>query len=90
MLNSVCTSYILSILVGVYAYKNWELPAVITNLFKNDIFRLVFLSLFIIPVIMKSYQIAVILAIFYMLTMIYIDINDTDENLALTETFLSV
>jgi hypothetical protein len=76
------------LLVAVYgAMSRVELPPFMVSLFKNDIFRVVFLSLLLIYRFEKAPHVALIVALTFILTMNYIT---EDEVRVQTESFKNI
>jgi predicted neutral ceramidase superfamily lipid hydrolase len=63
-----------------------ELPCYIKNLFKNTIFRILFLSLLLVYKFEKAPYIALIIALIFVLTLDYLTIEETKENFAYLES----
>lgn len=76
------------ILYGLNLGKN-KLPDNIKNLFNNTIFKIIFLSLLLIYTSKNSTQIALIIAILFVLTLEYINNQDMKETLAYLESFMN-
>jgi len=74
----------LALFVALYgiALSRVKLPDFIRNLFNNNIFRVLFLSLLMIHNFDRSPHVAVIVALLFVLTMQYIDDKETEETFA--------
>ena len=73
----------LAFLIALYAAPlSIELPPYIRNLFSNDIFRVVFLSLLMIYHFDKAPHIALIIALVFVITLHYIGNKEAHENYA--------
>ena len=81
---SVNSPYVLGglvILMFMYnRYAHTQLPITVTNLFKNDIFRVVFLALLLIPQFNESLYVSILIAVFFVLVMNRILVDETKEN----------
>jgi len=77
----------LAAVVALYAYKRYEIPTMIKEVFNNDIFRLVFLTVFITPILRKTPSLAVTLAILFLMTLHYINEQDKKENMIFVESY---
>lgn len=64
-----------------------KLPCFIENLFKNTIFKIVFLSLLLIFNFEKTPHVALTVAIIFVLTLDYLDNKEIKENFAYLEAF---
>ncbi|AYV78894.1 MAG: hypothetical protein Edafosvirus45_3 [Edafosvirus sp.] len=79
---------ILFIFLIIYAsLSQVQLPNSIVNLFKNNIFRVVFLSLLLVYTFNKAPHVAIIVSLIFVLTLYYIEIQETKENFIYLETF---
>lgn len=74
-------------LVGLYSFKSFELPAFVVSLFNNLIFRLVYLAVLLIPMMNNMPGVAVSLVLIFLLTLHYIDKQETKETFAYVESF---
>lgn len=77
----------LAVVVALYAYKRYEIPTMIKDVVNNDIFRLVFLTVFITPVLRKTPSLAVTLAILFLMTLYYINEQEKRENMIYVESY---
>ena len=73
--------------VGLYAFKSFELPELVIKLFNNLIFRLAFLAVLLVPTMKDMPGVAVSLVLIFLLTLHYIDKQETKENFAYVESF---
>ena len=72
---------ILLILLTVYAYKiRTGVPSYVKTLFRNNIFRVAILSLLLVHTFKSSPHVAIIIALFFVVTMHYIGEEDNREN----------
>jgi hypothetical protein len=90
VINNQYFSIILGTLIALYgANARVELPSFIKDLFKNNIFRVVFLSTMLIYKIDSSPNVAFIIALVFVLTMHYINESEIKENFEYVEAFLN-
>jgi hypothetical protein len=75
------------LLVAYGTMANVALPDFITDLFKNDIFRVVFLSLLCIYRFNSAPHVALIIALTFVLTMYYLNLQERRENFRYFEAF---
>lgn len=75
------------LLVAYGTMANVKLPDFITDLFKNDIFRVVFLSLLCIYRFNSAPHVALIIALTFVLTMYYLNLQERRENFRYFEAF---
>ena len=88
VLDNKFVSAILIILIIVYLAKlRLGVPTYIRSLFKNDIFRVVFLSLLLIYNFHNAPHVAILVAIFFVVTLHYIGEEETREQFAYLEAF---
>ena len=81
VLNNEAVVVGIALLIGLYASMvRVKLPAPIVELFKNNIFRVVFLSLLLIYRFEKAPHVAVIVALVFVLTMYFINQQERREN----------
>lgn len=82
---------VLAILIGLYGLNlgRIELPDYIKNLFKNNIFRVVFLSLLLIYNFDRAPHVALVIALVFVITMNQLNQQEAQENFALLEAFRS-
>lgn len=66
-----------------------ELPKWVTELFKNDIFKVVFIALIAMIPAKQSPHVAIIIAIVFVMTLHHIQEYETKENLTTVENFKS-
>ena len=79
---------LLSMLTIIYASQvRIELPEVIRNLFENDIFRVVFLSLLLVYRFDKTPQVSILISIVFLLTMHHLNQQEIKENFQHVEAF---
>jgi hypothetical protein len=79
---------ILAVIVAMYASMvRVELPEYIKTLFRNNIFRIVFLSLLLIYSFNAAPHVALIIALVFVLTLYYLNYEETKENFAHLERF---
>ena len=64
-----------------------ELPQWIANLFKNDIFKIAFLSLIVMIPANKAPHVAILVAIVFVVTLNYLNQQEMNENFAILESF---
>ena len=79
----------LALFLGVYAYtaSRMRIPEYLRNLFNNNIFRIVFLSLLLTQNLNKSPHIAITIAFLFVITLHYIGEQEIKENFAYLEAF---
>lgn len=88
-INNQYVSIILVMLVTLYGAKsNVKLPQFIRDLFKNNIFRVVFLSLLLVFKVNSSPTVAFTVALVFVLTMHYINQQEIKENFEYVEAFM--
>ncbi len=63
-----------------YRYKDIELSRFATTLFKNDLFRVIFLSLLLTSQFKQSPTSSILMALFFIIIMDRIMTEETDEN----------
>lgn len=80
---------VLALFLGLYAYSlgRMGLPNYIRNLFSNNIFRVVFLSLLLTQNLDKSPHVAVTVALVFVITLHYLGEQEIKENFAYLEAF---
>lgn len=77
---------ILAIVVAMYASMvRVELPEYIKTLFRNNIFRIVFLSLLLIYSFRAAPHAALAISLVFVLTLYFLNIEETKENFAYLE-----
>ena len=71
-----------ALFIGLYGLNlaKVQLPTYISNLFKNTIFRIVFLSLLLVFRFENSPHVALTIALVFVLTLDYLGRRDTKEN----------
>lgn len=90
VLNNEYLLVSLAIFTTIYASMNrLQLPPYIVKLFKNDIFRILFLSLLLVVNFHKAPHVALVVAIVFIITLNYISHEEARENFTLLETFRS-
>ena len=79
----------IALFVALYgiALSRIELPGYIRNLFNNNIFRIVFLSLLLVQSFDKAPHVALSIALVFVLTMYYLGEQEIKENFAYLESF---
>lgn len=91
ILNNNYVHAVLAILTTIYlSAGRVSIPAFIKNLFKNNIFRLVFLSLLLVYRFDKSPHIAFMIALIFVATMSHIGEQEMMENCAYLERYCEV
>jgi hypothetical protein len=89
-LNNEYFLAVATILVVVYGtMSNIELPPYVRGLFKNDIFRVAFLSLLCIYRFNSAPHVALIIALVFVLTMYFLNLQEKRENFQYLEAFKS-
>ena len=85
--NYVNNDYLIATLIIfaiVYASQSQvDLPKWLVSLFKNDIFRIIYLSLLLVIPFDKAPHVAILVAVVFVITMKYIGDAETEENFAL-------
>nr|QBK89009.1 MAG: uncharacterized protein LCMiAC02_01020 [Mimivirus LCMiAC02] len=81
ILNNEYFVLVLTIFLYLYGFalSRIEMPRYIKKLFKNNIFRVVFLSLLLVYNFNKSPRVAIVVATVFVLTMYYIGESDKRE-----------
>lgn len=88
LINNDVIVIILAILVAMYASMvRVELPEYIKTLFRNNIFRVVLLSLLLMYGFRASPHVALSIALVFVLTLYFLNIEETKENFAFLERF---
>lgn len=83
-LNNDYVTAALTMFVIVYASQSQvQLPKWLVTLFKNDIFRVIYLSLLLIIPFDKAPHIAILVALVFVITLKYIGQQETQENFAM-------
>jgi hypothetical protein len=81
VLNNNYAVAIFALFITVYAsLERVSLPPYVRNLFKNDVFRVVFLSLLLIYNFEKSPHVALFVALIFVLTLHYLNQQESREN----------
>ncbi len=92
--NYVTNEYVLAVLTIftiVYASQaQVDLPKWLVKLFKNDIFKVIYLSLLLMVPFETAPHVAIILAIVFVMTLAYIDKQEAKENFELLEAFQNI
>ncbi len=70
-----------------YAGARMELPGYIRNLFNNNIFRVVFLTLLLMQNFNKAPHVAITVALVFVLTLHFLSEQEVKENFAYLEAF---
>ena len=89
VLDNEYVAVALALFLGIYAYaaSRMELPGYLRNLFNNNIFRVVFLSLLLTQNLNKSPHVAIFIALVFVITLHYLGEQEIKENFAYLETF---
>ena len=94
ILNYVNNEYVLAVLTIftiVYASQaRVDLPRWLVKLFKNDIFRIIYLSLLLMVPFETAPHVAIILAIVFVVTLEFIHRQESKEDFELLEAFKSI
>jgi len=69
------------------ALGKMELPSYIRNLFNNTLFKIVFLSLLLVYNFKKAPHVALTVALVFVMTLDYLNVEKTKENFAYLEAF---
>lgn len=79
----------IALFIGLYGLTlgRVKLPGYIRNLFNNNIFRVVFLSLLLIQNFDKAPHVAVAVALVYVITLYYLGEQEINENFTYLESF---
>lgn len=87
-MNNEVLVIIMSFVVALYAsLVRVDLPEYIKKLFRNDIFRIIFLSLLLIYSFDKAPHVAIAVAIVFVITLHFLNYLEAKENFILLETF---
>ncbi len=87
-LNNEYVTAALTMFVVVYASQSRvELPKWLVSLFKNDIFRVAYLSLLLMIPFEKAPHVAILVALVFIITLKYIGQQETQEHFALLATY---
>nr|QBK88356.1 MAG: hypothetical protein LCMiAC01_00200 [Mimivirus LCMiAC01] len=89
IMDNKYVTIILTLFLFLYGYtlSRVALPNYIKNLFNNNIFRIVFLSLLLIYNFDKSPHVALAVSIVFVLTLYYIGEREMKENFAYLEAY---
>lgn len=89
MVNNEYIAVLIALFIGLYALSlgRMKLPDYIRNLFNNNIFRVVFLSLLLIHNFNRSPHVSLAIALVFVITMQYISDQEIKENFAYLESF---
>jgi len=91
ILNDKYVIAFLILFVSLYSdISKIVLPDWFLNLFKNDIFRLLFICLILLIPIKQSPHIAIIVSVLFIITLNLVFEKDTREKMIITEKFISV
>jgi hypothetical protein len=85
--NEYTVAIVMIVAIAYASLARPTLPSWLTKLFKNDIFRVVFLSLLLMFNFEKSPHVALTVALVFVVTLHYINENDVQEQFGLLETF---
>ena len=85
--NEYTVAIVMIVAIAYASLSRPTLPAWLTKLFKNDIFRVVFLSLLLMFNFEKAPHVALTVALVFVVTLHYINENDAKEQFGLLETF---
>ncbi len=79
---------IIILFVIIYALNivKIEMPTYIKNLFRNTIFKILFLSLLLVYTFEKSPYVALLIALVFVIVLDYLTIEETKENFAYLES----
>jgi hypothetical protein len=66
-----------------------ELPKWVSNLFKNDVFRVIFIALIAMIPAKQAPHVSIIIAIMFVMTLHFVFQEETREKIAITENFIS-
>ncbi len=66
-----------------------ELPKWVSELFKNDVFRVVFIALIAMIPVKQAPHVAIIIAIVFVMTLHFVFQEEIHEKMAITENFVS-
>lgn len=91
IINNPIVSGVLTIFLIVYMSRlNLPLPIYIRNLFKNEIFRVLFLSLLIVFRFNESPSVAITIAIIFVVTLQMINNQEVRENFEYVEAYTNM
>ena len=88
VLNNEYLVGVLMIFTGIYVgqYRP-TLPEWVAKLFKNDIFKIVYLSLLLMIPLEKAPHVSIMIALIFVLTLNYLNKQEMQENFQLLEAF---
>lgn len=88
-LDNDYTAVAIALFLGLYAIilSRVELPDYVRNLFTNNIFRVVWLTLLLVFNFNKSPHTAIVVAMIFVLTLHYLNEREVKENFAYLESF---
>lgn len=90
ILNNEYVLAMLVLFVALYAeLTRIKLPKWFSDLFKNDVFRVLFIALIAIIPVKQSPHVAIIIAIVFVMTLHFVFENETREKLTNVEKFIS-
>lgn len=91
ILDNEYVAFVIAFLVAIYGagLSRIEIPGYIRNLFNNNIFRIVFLSLLMIHNFDSTPHVAVAVALIYVLTLTRLNKQEVNENFVHLESFRS-
>jgi len=88
VLNNEYVVAVMVIFTAIYVSQYRPvLPAWVAKLFKNDIFRIVYLSLLLMIPFEKAPHVSIIVALVFVLTLNYLNRQEMQENFQLLEAF---
>lgn len=88
IINNNYTVILLGICIGIYAMMaHNKLPNFIVTLFKNDIFRIIYISLLFIYKFEDAPHIALTIALIYIITLDYILKREMEENFSVIKDY---
>jgi len=81
ILDNEYTTIAVALFLFLYGYTlaRIKLPGYIKNLFKNNIFRVLYLSLLLILTFKKAPSVAITVALVFVITMYYLNIDEIEE-----------
>lgn len=90
-INNEFVSILVTLFIVLYALNLGKvtLPPYVRNLFKNTIFKILFLSLLLIYRFENSPHVALTVAVVFVLVLDFLDANEMKENFAYLESFKS-
>ena len=78
--NDYVVAVLTIVLIAYMSHVRVELPDAFSSLFKNDIFRVVFLSLLLMTYMKKSPTVSIIIALFFVIVLGRIMADEAKEN----------